>query len=177
MPGRNTLGPRRSTGSSSSTARRPRRRRQELGERKPGIERSVGGPSAQPPLDRGGGLLEPRLRERPAVGDAHRVEPLLELGTAQQRARRERLDLDGLVDERPHDRGRVALAEQPVPLGVDSPRRGGVEHDCAPDRRLAAEDDAVAPRGDDRRGEPQLCMPVVARGRRERGSGSSRGAR
>ena len=49
---------------------------------------------------------------------------------------------------------------------VGVPGRRGIEHGAAADGRPVAQDDAVAARGDDRRGETQLrdaaCLPTRA---------------
>ena len=60
------------------------------------------------------------------------------------------------MDEPAHDRGRVALAEQPVALGVRPARRRRVEDDRPAHGGLAAQDDVVAAGGDDGGGQPQL---------------------
>ena len=109
-------------------------------------------------VDRRCCLLEPRVGERPGAGDAHRIQPFLELGPAQKRTGCECADVDRLVHEPPDDRRRICFAEEPVALGVDPARRRRIEDASAADGRPCAEDDTVAARGDDRRGEPQLCV-------------------
>ncbi len=106
------------------------------------------------------GLLEPRVRERPAVDDTHGVEPFLELRAVEQRASGDGLHAHRLVDERANDRRGIALLEQAVALAVDPAWRRGIEHDRARERRLLPEDDAVAARRDDRGCQPQLGMVV-----------------
>ena len=73
--------------------------------------------------------------------------------------------MDGLAALRPLEPRRVGV-----------PRRRGVEHGAAADGRLAAQHDAVAARGDDRRGEPQLRVRSPARTTRA-GTAASRGGR
>jgi len=62
-----------------------------------------------------------------------------------------------------------AALERLEPRGVGVPGRGGVEDGSAGDRRPRAEDDAVAPRGDDRARQAQLREAVS--GPRDAGRG------
>ena len=60
------------------------------------------------------------------------------------------------------DGGRsVPALDERHPLGVAVPRRRGVEHETSAERRLAAEDHAIAARGHDLLGEPQLRPPLA----------------
>ena len=136
--------------------RRPGLGRQQLRDREARLERLRLGPGAQPLDDRLARLLEPHLRERPAARLHDRREPFLELGGSQQATGTKRVDRDGRVDGRRHDRRRIATLEQLEPLLVEPSRWGGIEHGRAAERRLAPQDDAVAARRDDGSLEPQL---------------------
>ena len=60
-----------------------------------------------------------------------------------------------------HERARVARFRDREAFGVDAARGSGVEHDAAPDGGVGAQHEAIAARGDDGRGEPQLGARVV----------------
>ena len=64
------------------------------------------------------------------------------------------------MDERTDDRGGIALPEQTVALGVETPGRSGIEHDGSGERRLLPQDESVPARRDDRGSEPELSMVV-----------------
>ena len=157
--------------------RRPGLRRQQLGERQPGSSGDASARCAQPLLDDAAVSSSQRVRERPVALDPDRSRPSSSSPVEQARAA-SASTRTGLVDERAHDRGRVAPLEQLHRARRSSaPRRRRVEHDAAADRRLAAQDDAVAARRDDRRRRAAAARSLARRARRAPGSGSCRGGR
>ena len=108
-------------------------------------------------------LLQP-LRGQIPVARAHgRSQPGIELlagqeGPPLQVFAPERLLRSG--ENRQDDRSRVAALQEREPRFGCLPRRGRVEHCAAAQRRALAEDDAVAPRGHDGRGQPQLRVTL-----------------
>ena len=160
-PAGTPFGPRRSTGSSPSTLAAHGSPGSSSASGTPGSSGERSARSRSCVSTSTGGLLEPVVRERPAVDDADGVEPLLELCSVEQRARGHGLDRDRLVDERADDRGRVAVVEKSVALGVDAAGRRRVEDDRAADGRLGPEHDTVAARRDDRGGEAQLRVALA----------------
>ena len=90
----------------------------------------------------GAEIVEPGVRERPRAGGEQAV--------GVDASQRQLLQCRRRVDRCAPDLRRIRV-----------PRRRGIEHDAAAERRLAAQHDPVAARGDDRALEPQLCLAAV----------------
>ena len=127
-------------------------------------------------LDHAGRLLEPGVRERPAVDDPDGVEPLLELGAVEERSGGDGLDGHRLVDERADDRGGIALVEKPVALGVDAARRRG-SSTTAPPTVVSVRRTTRSPRAATTGAASRSWAWSSPTRTTRAGSGSSRGAR
>ena len=142
--------------------RGPRLRRQQLGERQARVERVRRGALGKAPTGAGTQLVEPLLGEVVLAGRAEAREAGSQLRRLQQAARLELVAAHRGVDERADDLLRRSVIEHAQPLGLETSRRRGVEHDPARDGRLRPQHHMVAARGHDRLRESELRVVPCA---------------